>query len=397
MGSRLPLRCLAVGLFLTWLPSARAAGPWLQGIGVASQDARSVANGVSDDGAVVVGDELDAGHGNGTPLRWDALAGIALLPKPPGTWASARAVSGDGAVVVGTVAEIDLGADPPVVSAQAGFRWDEATGSVLLGALDEPNVRSSAHAASFDGSVIVGSLGDAEASHAVYWAGGSAHPIPGLPEDALGSVAWGVTRDGAVIVGSVHTAEGTHAFRWSEEDGALLLADLPGGALQAEAIAASDDGTVIVGVASDERGRRAVRWIAGGPPQDLGELPGGSSDAVAVDVSADGATVVGHASLDGSGAARRAFVWTEAGGMRDLHALLADELGLDLGGWELAAAQGITSDGRTVVGSGWNPDGVLEGWIAYLPEPHGGALAAAALAGLGALARARRPAARRMR
>jgi hypothetical protein len=78
--------------------------------------------------------------------------------------------------------------------------------------------------------------------------------------------------------------------------------------------------------------------------------------------------------------------------MRSINLVLA-ELGIDLGDWILTNAAAISADGRTIAGTGVNPDFSLEGWVAYLPEPEGGALAGAALVTLAAL-RARRAGAR---
>ncbi|TKJ32311.1 MAG: hypothetical protein CEE38_23425 [Planctomycetes bacterium B3_Pla] len=44
------------------------------------------------------------------------------------------------------------------------------------------------------------------------------------------------------------------------------------------------------------------------------------------------------------------------------------DYGLDLTGWALTYAQGISADGLTIVGYGTNPAGNIEGWIATLPN-----------------------------
>jgi hypothetical protein len=43
-------------------------------------------------------------------------------------------------------------------------------------------------------------------------------------------------------------------------------------------------------------------------------------------------------------------------------------LGLDLAGWQLLRATGITPDGRVIVGDGINPEGFTQAWRAVLPE-----------------------------
>jgi len=46
--------------------------------------------------------------------------------------------------------------------------------------------------------------------------------------------------------------------------------------------------------------------------------------------------------------------------------VLVDDYGLDLTGWKLWKATAISDDGLTIVGSGENPNGETEAWIAYL-------------------------------
>jgi hypothetical protein len=67
-------------------------------------------------------------------------------------------------------------------------------------------------------------------------------------------------------------------------------------------------------------------------------------------------------------------------------------LGLDLTQWFLSEALGITSDGSTIVGWGFNPAGQREAWrvnIAAVPEPSSAALGCLGIVGL-AIARTRK-------
>ncbi len=61
---------------------------------------------------------------------------------------------------------------------------------------------------------------------------------------------------------------------------------------------------------------------------------------------------------------------------------MSDELGLDLTGWALFEARGISDDGLTIVGFGANPSGQTEVWIAIVPELSAALLLALGLAAL---------------
>jgi len=95
--------------------------------------------------------------------------------------------------------------------------------------------------------------------------------------------------------------------------------------------------------------------------------------------------VVGFASMT-SAHETEAFIWDQSNGMRNLKDVLEKSCGLNLTGWKLEHATGISADGLTIVGGGINPDGHPEGWAATIPEP-----ATLILLGLGtALLRKRR-------
>ena len=63
------------------------------------------------------------------------------------------------------------------------------------------------------------------------------------------------------------------------------------------------------------------------------------------------------------------FIWDATNGMRSLQDLLVNDLGLELTGWSLLEARGISADGRTIVGIGNNPAGNGEAWIVTIDGP----------------------------
>jgi hypothetical protein len=96
----------------------------------------------------------------------------------------------------------------------------------------------------------------------------------------------------------------------------------------------------------------------------LGFLPGGTASQ-AVGVNADGTVVVGAGNATGTGANTLAFRWTQTDGMQSVQALLSAK-GVSTTGWTLTSAQGMSADGRVIVGVGTDPNGHTQGWIANL-------------------------------
>ena len=73
-------------------------------------------------------------------------------------------------------------------------------------------------------------------------------------------------------------------------------------------------------------------------------------------VSGDGSVVVG---VD-SGSPNEAFIWDATNGMRNLRDVLINDFSLDLTGWLLLQASGISPDGLSIVGTAINPSGQEE-------------------------------------
>jgi hypothetical protein len=99
--------------------------------------------------------------------------------------------------------------------------------------------------------------------------------------------------------------------------------------------------------------------------QGLGDLAGGSFNSQALSTSADGSVVVG---LSSSASGTEAFLWDAINGMRALDDVLMTDFGLDLTGWTLQHARGVSDDGLVIAGFGTNPDGFTEAFIADMRE-----------------------------
>lgn len=315
---------------------------------------------------------------------------------PGGAFEShAYGISGDGKTVVG-LSLSSAGAE--------GFKW---TGGVIspLGDLPDGDFESNALGASYDGSIIVGAGHDAGGERAVVWDDGLPIALDGLPGALFGG-AEDVSADGTVIVGWSHSSAGEQAVLW--HNGVVLaLDDLSTTAFTSRAQAVSADGQVVAGWRSPGPFSFEAFFWTGGTMTGLGFLSGGSesqafgisadgqyicgyslndgleaavwhngtvgglgfmtggSYSQALDMSADGSVVVGAG--DSSSLGSEAFIWDVRHGIRPLRQVLVDNYGLNLDGWVLEEAHAISDDGRTVAGTGTNPAGESEGWVAYMP------------------------------
>jgi probable HAF family extracellular repeat protein len=178
-----------------------------------------------------------------------------------------------------------------------------------------------------------------------------------------------VSADGSVVVGVGSQSAGPtgkKAFRWTQADGMVALGDLGGGNASSIGNAVSADGSVVVGDSAHPNSE-AFRWTQATGMVGLGAVPIGlASSSLATAVSADGTVVVGGTIVTSAG---EALIWDPSHGMRKLKDVLVQEYGLDLAGWALNFAHGVSADGRTIVGDGINPSGQQEAWIAVLGLP----------------------------
>ena len=257
-----------------------------------------------------------------------------------GTNSAAQGVSSDGAVVVGFAGTTGN-------AANRAFRWTGA-GMVDLGTLGGTN--SAAHGVNADGSVVVGlsEITANAAARAFRWTGAGMVDLGTL--GGTNSVALGVNADGAVVVGASQTTgdAANHAFRWTSA-GMVDLGTL--GGTNSAALGVNADGAVVVGWAGTTATGpfHAFRWTAAGGMADLGSLGDNSANSQANAVSADGSIVVGFSALGSASACTRAFRWTAASGMKDLNGLLA-QAGVAMSGITLTLATGVSANGQFIVG-----------------------------------------------
>jgi probable HAF family extracellular repeat protein len=250
------------------------------------------------------------------------------------------------------------------------------------------------------------------------------------------SLASGVSANGSVVVGQANGDTTSHSsFRWTAATGMQPLPAAPGFDFSYGASGISADGSVIVGTNANKNGvlsaDHAYRFTDAGGYQDLGVQPG-FTRSVASAVSGDGQTVVGFSQLfpppSGFGAITGAYRWTQTTGLVPLfsdentsyasavnydgsrivgasndHAVMwtstlgsvdlntyLPTLGVNLTGWNLTGATGISYDGSVITGTG-TFNGVEASWIVSnnsVPEPS--TLLVAALGGVALIAAPRR-------
>jgi probable HAF family extracellular repeat protein len=231
-----------------------------------------------------------------------------------------------------------------------------------------PSAFSIAWDVSEDGTAIVGvgDFGVINSRRAFLWTSDETAELIEPPFPADFSHANSISGNGLVMVGDLGWP--VQVFRWTKQDGLALLGDLPGGDFYSIAKDSSADGSIIVGAGTSANSSswEAFRWTGENGMVGLGDLPGGRFDSIGWGVSADGSLVVGWSSTDDG---PTAFLWSESTGMLSLREFLVEHQVTNVAGWSLSSATGISADGGTIVGTGINPQGDSEAWVATIPEP----------------------------
>lgn len=316
---------------------------------------------LSGDGKTVVGAAEDASSLVGRAFRWTAGTGAQNIgPGDASLSSDASGVSADGSVVVGSFGN----------STSEAFRWTAALGAVGIGFLPGGDF-SLASKVNGNGSVIVGTANDGTTLRSFRWStatGMQALPIASGFDFSYG--ASGVSADGSVIVGTNANKGGVtsadRAYRYTTSGGYQDLG-AQSGFFRSAASNVSGDGTTVIGLSqlypSSVTG--AFRWT-----QSTGLVPlffDDEASSYANAVNYDGSRIVG-VSITTTGS--HAVMWTSTLGSVDLNTYLPTQ-GVDLTGWDLTSANGISYDGSIISGNG-TFDGVQTAWIVSnrsVPEP----------------------------
>lgn len=334
-------------------------------------------------------------------VSFDSFGPIDHQNSPPdGNWTLRPAVSGDGSTVTAS-------------SGLAGFTWTRTGGKVLLPSWSSCIPRALSH----DGTVVAGSaLQNTGGWHAARWVEHEQHyidpwfnptgvsadgavvvgrqPVNGGGYKWIQGAAWnippsqltaamGVSADGMIIagnrisggyVGGLWFPLVSSARIWNNWVVTELGSLTEGEYAESYTSGISPDGNVVFGYSTSERAREeGFRWTAETGMEGVGAVPGWGLDHYSWMLASnyDGSVLVGVAEPEMTlqPENERAVIWDARNGIRFLDDVLSNDFGLDLTGWQLSSASGISWDGTTIVGYGISPQGVHEGWIAVVPEP----------------------------
>jgi probable HAF family extracellular repeat protein len=280
-----------------------------------------------------------------TIYRWTRQGGIEPIGSstPGGPWVSG--VSANGGVVV---ARLWVGAQ----------RWTAGDGWQNYYNGGPADVRG----VSADGSVAVGVVAPNHQVTAARFTGLNTYQVIG----PVGSWATGVSADGSVVCGHHTDAQDRDSmFRWDAVSGFVDLGSMPWASSPwSDATAISGDGSTIIGLGNGDNTQEGFYWRAGTGFARLGIVPPGQT-LVPTAVNYDGSVIVGR--NDGP-TDTAAFYWSQATGLVDLQQLLLSN-GAAVQGWRSLEATGVSADGMTVIGGGFDASGQLTGFIATIPAP----------------------------
>lgn len=302
----------------------------------------STATGISGDGSIVIGmSATTSNHGSGSStgslVRWTMSGGLenlgvdALGSGPP---ILGPVISQDGSTIGGTF----------LFNFQ-GFRWTDAGGFQPI-----PN-SFVVNGISADGSAITATridLPNPDRAGIYRAATGFQFEDMGVGDPIIRSWAGAMSPSGTAAGGHHDLPNSEDIYRWREGIGAELIIagmdDLP----ENPVTGISDDGSIVVG--------RSFRWTEdSGLESFLGQIDiHGMSD--------DTSILFGDTS-------NQASIVDSAGSVRLVRDILLDDFGISLNGWNLRVVHDVSSDGTVLVGSGTNPSGRQEGWVAIIPEP----------------------------
>jgi uncharacterized membrane protein len=230
---------------------------------------------------------------------------------------------------------------------------------------------ASPYGMSYDGQTFVGGAFPADGDttgvqqYPWLWTATGGQVALGLIDGTVWGEAWAVSNDGHAAAGFFEASSGDftrYGARWI--DGAPEWILDANNAHVGQAIGCNHDCSVIVGAGRDADSPLAWRWTEATGVEYLDPAFDADPGALyyAFESSDDGATIVGsYYTIDPVlGAVNRGFIWTPADHTQDISAFLS-LYGIDYGNdFSDLVVNAITSDGRTMLINGADPDYVRQ-------------------------------------
>lgn len=349
---------VAAAILFSVLACGFAHGQSFTLVGVPSTATRTTGEGVSADGHYAAGSS-DRSDGYKAGWYWTPEGGRVDIQGPGlPTNTNAHGISPEAGWMVG---DAGVGGTGPTTA----YRYNRLTGAMQTLGNIASHPRSLSTDASIGASTVVGyheTVGGILNRQAFRWTeSGGMQLLGSLPGDFYSEAA-AVNADGTRIVGVSGTTNG-NAFLWTAGMGMTVLPRVPGGSY-GRALGINTTGDLIVGYwgLTGTSTTLAVRW-RDGIPENLGTAVG-YTRSLATAISDDGSVIVGEVS---TGSVSTAGIWTPSTGWLRLQDYM-QSIGVVIpAGMNLQIANGISADGRTIVGTSFSGHG--EGFVITIPSP----------------------------
>jgi probable HAF family extracellular repeat protein len=337
-----------IGAYVIILDS-RADGFELLGYPVGSQPIAE-ARAVSDDGAMIVG--IGAGMNGQTPAYWSPATGWRFFDFLSGStftnyYLPANDVTPDGRVVVGRT--------PGPDGRPAAFIAVETEVAPLGFLAAAPNRESRATGVAHDGSVVVGTASLANNQlHAFAWTAVMGMQALPVPEEAGHSWAYQISGDGHTAGGWITLGASQPALWDLAAGGAYRLLQVPEGYIGGSVQALNHDGSIAIGaLLAPNNANQPAWWDAAGDAHLIPFLPE-HAVGTAWSITDDGALIAGQMLLPDLSAAT-GFLYSPTDGLHTLHSYMVNYHGRIMDPDFTPRTLNISANGRHLIGDVRDP------------------------------------------